>query len=80
MNMKNFKKAILKEFSTWTKFEVFIVLFSSPYKQDSALAIISAVGGIMYTILAGKGKVYCYFFGIIGTLCCAYLSYEIALY
>ncbi len=87
MNLRNIKKTILKEFSNWSIFEVsffliaiVVVLFCSFYMHDSALAIISALGGITYTILAGKGKVYCYFFGIIGTLACAYLSYEIALY
>lgn len=84
LNTKNY---ILNEFSSWTKFELFftffaiLIVFLPPlYMHDSPLAIISAVSGIMYTILAGKGKVYCYFFGIVGTLCCAYLSYEIALY
>jgi len=84
LNTKNY---ILNEFSSWTKFELIfaffaiLIVFLPPlYMHDSPLAIISAVSGIMYTILAGKGKVYCYFFGIIGTLCCAYLSYEIALY
>lgn len=81
------KNILEKEFSAWTKFELifassifFIVLFSALYKGDSLLAIIAALGGIVYTILAGKGKAYCYFFGIAGTLCCAYLSYELALY
>lgn len=83
----NVKNNILKEFSCWTKFELLfaffaiLVVFLPPlYLHDSPVAIISAVCGILYTILAGKGKVYCYFFGVIGTLCCAYLSYEIALY
>ncbi len=87
MHIKQFKKYILKEFSTWSGLEVFfffsvifIVLFCSFYMRDSALAIIAAIGGIIYTILAGKGKAYCYFFGMAGTLACAYLSYELALY
>lgn len=83
----NTKKNILDELSSWSRFELvfalvaILIVFLPPlYMKDSPVAIISAVCGIMYTILAGKGKVYCYFFGIIGTLCCAYLSYEIALY
>lgn len=87
MNIENLKKIILKEFSNFSAFEtsfffiaILLVLFCSFFMHDSALAIVSAVGGIIYTVLAGKGKVYCYFFGIIGTLACAYLSYEIALY
>ncbi len=81
------KSVVIKKVSNWSKFEtlfflfsVVIVVFSSFYMGDSLLALVSAVCGIIYTILAGKGKVYCYFFGIIGTLCCAYLSYDIAFY
>lgn len=78
---------VIRKLSSWSKFEivffwfaVVLVVFSSVYMHDSILALISAVSGIVYTILAGKGKIYCYFFGITGTLCCAYLSYDIALY
>lgn len=81
------KNIVIRKLSSWSKFEIIfflfavvLVVFSSVYMHDSVLALISAVSGIVYTILAGKGKVYCYFFGIIGTLCCAYLSYDIALY
>lgn len=81
------KSLVVKKLSGWSKFEISsfliaiaLVLFSSIYMHDSPLALISAVCGIIYTILAGKGKVYCYFFGIIGTLCCSYISYDIALY
>ena len=61
-------------------FSVILVAFSSLYKHDSLFAVVSAACGIIYTILAGKGKVYCYFFGIVGTLCCAYVSYDILLF
>lgn len=83
----NTKSIVIKKPLSWSKFEIFLflfaislVVFSSVYMHDSVLALISAVCGIIYTIFAGKGKIYCYFFGIIGTLCCAYLSYDIALY
>lgn len=78
---------LVKKLSRLSKFEMFffifavvLVIFSSVYMHDSAFAITSAACGIIYTILAGKGKVYCYPFGIIGTVCCAYLCYKIALY
>lgn len=81
------KNILIKEFSCLSKFEMFffvlafiLVVFSSVYMHDSVFALISAACGIVYTILAGKGKVYCYLFGILGTVCCAYLSYTIALY
>lgn len=81
------KSLVVKEFARCSAFEISFffftigfVVFSSIYKHDCVLALISAVCGVIYTMLAGKGKIYCYFFGIIGTLCCAYLSYDIALY
>lgn len=66
---------------TWNKFEKFafplIIIFIfcvSLFNGDSPLAIIAAVCGITYTILAGKGKIICYFAGMCGTLCYAYLA------
>lgn len=81
------KNIVIRKLPSWSKFEIvfflfafLLVIFSSFYMHDSLFALVSASCGIIYTILAGKGKVYCYPFGIIGTLCCAYLSYDIALY
>ncbi|MDD3238267.1 MAG: nicotinamide riboside transporter PnuC [Candidatus Gastranaerophilales bacterium] len=83
-NIKNFIKS---EFSGWSHFEVSFLLLAviavsiaSFYKEDSGFALTSAVFGIIYTVMAGKGRVSCYFFGVVGTLCCAYISYKIALY
>ena len=48
--------------------------------NGSKIALIAAVCGISYTILAGKGRVSCYFIGISGTLCYAYLAFKSAFY
>lgn len=55
---------------------IFLTIAISIYVQDSKIALISAICGISYTILAGKGKVSCYFIGMVGTVCYCYLSYK----
>ena len=81
------KDFLLQEFSGWGRFEriifplefLFILILSITLK-DNPVAIISAVFGISYTILAGKGKISCYFFGLAGTLCYSYISYKNSLF
>lgn len=84
MNIINFVK---NELSGWGKIErvlfpVIILLITaiSIYMNDNKIALVSAVCGISYTILAGKGKISCYFIGLIGTVCYSYLSFKNALY
>lgn len=84
MDIKSFLKL---ELSGWNKYEVrgllcafLIILINSLFLHDSIIAVISALCGILYTIIAGKGKISCYFFGILGTGCYSYLSYKNALY
>ena len=81
------KEFIKSELRGWGKYErvlfpleiIFIILLSF-YIGDNKVALVSAICGISYTILAGKGKISCYFFGLCGTLCYAYLSYKNSLY
>ena len=87
MQISKIKKFILKELSGWSKLEIAILIFStvvvitsSIIMQDRKLALISATCGILYTIIAGKGKISAFIFGIIGTLACALLSFKVALY
>ena len=75
------------ELKGWKKSELIglIVIFSvilsnSLFLKDDIIAIIYAICGISYTIIAGKGKISCYLFGIISTLCYSYLSYKNGLY
>ena len=79
MSIKNF---IYAELSGWNMVEkivfplevVFITIISF-YFKDNPIAILSSICGIFYTILAGKGKISCYIFGLCSTLCYAYLAY-----
>ncbi len=71
-----------KELMNWGKLErivfplivIFITIISLLLK-DNIIALIYAVCGISYTILAGKGKISCYFIGITGTFCYSYLAF-----
>lgn len=87
MNITGLKEFIRLELSGWKKFEVIVLLFifsvifvSSVILKDSVVAVISAVCGILYTVFAGKGKISCYFFGLCGSGCYAYLTFVNALY
>ena len=79
MSILNFVKA---ELSGWGKYErvlfpleILLIIGISFYTGDSKIALVSAVCGISYTILAGKGKISCYLFGLCGTMCYAYLAF-----
>lgn len=87
MTINKIKNFIQKELSGWSKLEIVILIFSisivclsCAVMYDRKLAAISALCGILYTIIAGKGKISAFIFGIIGTLACAVLSYKVALY
>lgn len=84
MNILKFLKA---EFSGWEKYErilfpsvILLIVCISFVTGDNKIALVSAVCGISYTILAGKGKISCYFCGLCGTLCYSYLAFKNALY
>ena len=77
------KEFLIREFSGFNLFEkiffplelvlIFVISFII---NDSKIALVSALAGISYTILAGKGKILCYFIGICGTFCYCYISYN----
>ena len=76
------KKIIKEEFSNFEKTEIIVfsviiavITVLSVILKDNKIALVSAICGIGYTILAGKGRVSCYFIGITGTVCYAYLSF-----
>lgn len=78
---------IKKELTGWGRIErilfplgIILIILVSLYMNDSKIALISAICGISYTILAGKGKISCYLFGLSGTLCYAYLAFKNGLY
>lgn len=75
------------EFDGWERGELifffvsfFVVLFSALFKGDEISAVIASLFGIIYTFSAGKGKIYCYFFGIISTVLCGIIAFKTALY
>lgn len=84
MDLKTFVKSEISGFKPVEKYGlifVFSFIFVSAYLyKDSKIAVMSAVCGILYSTLAGKGKVSCYVFGLMGTVCYSYLSLKNALY
>ncbi len=78
---------IKKELNGWGRIErvlfpigILCIIFISLYMKDNKIALISAICGISYSILAGKGKISCYIFGLCGTLCYSFISYKNYLY
>ena len=78
---------IKNEISGWKNIEIillgiafFLIAVNSVFLNDNIIAIISAICGILYTIIAGKGKISCYLFGVCGSACYGYLSFSNALY
>ena len=75
------KELIKSELGNFGKYERIIfpivitfVFIISLISKDSIFSIISAICGISYTILAGKGRVSCYIIGFFGSLCYSYLA------
>ena len=78
---------VKKELSGWKKFEtislfavLFIIFVNAILVKDNPIAVISAFCGILYTVIAGKGKISCYFFGLSGSWCYVLLSFGNALW
>lgn len=73
--------------SNWNLFEklglagiTLFLLVQGFINQDSPIAIISAICGITYTFLAGKGLPICYLFGVTGSSFYSILSFQNALW
>ena len=78
---------IKKEFEGWGKYEriifpleILLIVLISIYMKDKTAALISAICGICATILAGKGKISCYFFGMMANICYSYISFKNSLW
>ena len=87
MKTEKFLKFLKGEFEGWGRLErvvfpilLIIIVVISFYLNDSKIALVSAVCGISYTILAGKGKISCYITGLCGTMCYCFLAYKNGLY
>lgn len=82
-----FIELIKSEFGNFGKYErylfpiiILVICIISYLMKDNKIALISAICGISYTILAGKGRVSCYLIGIIGTFCYSYIAYTNGFY
>lgn len=78
---------VKKELQGWKNYEIIglfliivFILTSAFLLEDSKIAVCSAICGILYTIIAGKGKISCYFFGLLGSGCYIWLSFNNALW
>ena len=78
---------IKSEFKNWGKYEkvlfplvLILTVVISVIIADNKVALVSAICGMSYTILAGKGKISCYFIGMIGTFCYSYLAFKNGFY
>ena len=78
---------VKNEFKGWKRAEavclfcvIVFILASSFLLKDRPVAVVSAICGILYTIIAGKGKISCYFFGLCGSGCYSWLAFHNALW
>ena len=81
MLIMKFKEILKNEASGWKWYELtallaimFVILYNAFVLKDSLVAVTSAICGIFYTIVAGKGRIYCYVFGLMGSGCYIWLS------
>ena len=86
MLITNLIHIVKREFENFNKLEgtvstviIFFILTNALVVRDNPFAVSASVFGILYTIMAGKGKVSCYIFGVIGAISYAYLSLKNAL-
>lgn len=77
------KKFISGELSGWKKHEVLWLAFCiagtcavSIILDDGTVGTIASITGTAYTVVAGKGKISCYLFGIVNTILYGYVSMQ----
>lgn len=87
MNKNILKSFIKAELTGWKPLEIIglclvlgTILYNYIFLHDSIIAVISSICGIMYTVIAGKGKISCYLFGLTGSGFYGYLAFSNALY
>lgn len=78
---------VKKELTGWKNYEiiglltVIALIFTNAFiLKDNPVAVCSAICGIIYTTVAGKGKISCYLFGLTGSGCYIWLSFANALW
>ncbi|MBR2452501.1 MAG: nicotinamide mononucleotide transporter [Clostridia bacterium] len=64
----------------WLTFVCIMIAVLSICMRDSIMGIISAVSGVLYVILSGKGKLMAYIFGIVNCVLYSVISYKAQLF
>lgn len=84
---KTFRQLAAEQFQGWRPSEVIwlaasvsAILALSLYWGESVWGLTAAITGMMYTVLAGKGKVACFLFGLINTPIYAGLAFRAGYY
>ncbi|MBR1754743.1 nicotinamide mononucleotide transporter [bacterium] len=85
--MGKIKKFIIGEFLDWKIWEVsflvlvyIVALYNGLVLHDNPFAVVAAICGATATAAAGKGKISTYIFGMVGTLCYAYIALKSMVY
>ena len=85
--MNTFSRFVIEQFRGWRTTEILWLAFSlssiialSIHWGDSAIGMTAAVTGMMYTILAGKGKPSCFLFGMVNTPLYAWIAFNAGYY
>ena len=85
--MAFFCRFFIEQFRGWRITEVLWLVFSlssiialSIHWGDTAVGMTAAVTGMIYTILAGKGKPSCFLFGLVNTPLYAWIAYKAGYY
>lgn len=85
--VKKLKRFIESEIKGWSKFDIIwlsictiVILGLSVYWRDSIIDIISAITGVWYVILTGKGKRSSFIFGVLNILTYSYVAYQVKYY
>lgn len=76
-------EVVKKEFEGCKKLElagllivILFIFYNAIFLKDNIFAVCNAIFGILYTFMAGKGRISCYFFGLLGSGCYIFLSYK----
>ena len=85
--MNKLKSFFKTELMGWKPFDLAwlivattVILGLSIYWKDTAIGIVSALTGVWCVILAGKGKVSNFLFGIVNVVLYSYISYQAKFY
>lgn len=85
--MNLLQRLIIEQFRGWRAAEAAWLVFClssiialSVHWEDSAVGITAAATGMMYTVLAGKGKCSCFIFGLVNAPLYAYIAFKAGYY